>query len=120
MKRLWLWRAACGALGFAAAAWVALHGAWAGPGRGAALAFSGAAGRAGQRMEVALPKGPVHVNTATADELCGLYGVGPAMAQAIVAEREANGPFRYPEDLRCVKGIGEKKLAGFIGQITLE
>lgn len=58
-----------------------------------------------------LPSGTVDVNTADAEALCALPGIGPALSAAIVAEREANGPFRYPEDLLAVPGIGEKKLA---------
>ena len=46
----------------------------------------------------------------TAKELEALPGVGPKTGEAIVAFREANGPFRVPEDLLRVKGIGPKKL----------
>ncbi len=51
----------------------------------------------------------VNINTATAEELTALPGVGSATAQRIVADREASGPFTTPEDLMRVKGIGEKK-----------
>lgn len=53
--------------------------------------------------------GPVNVNTADAATLAKeLVGVGPKIAEAIVAER-ANGPFKDAEDLvKRVKGIGEK------------
>ena len=54
---------------------------------------------------------PVNINSAGADELDGLPGVGPATARAIVEDREANGPFAMPEDLMRVSGIGEKKFA---------
>lgn len=66
---------------------------------------------------LALPTGTVDVNTADAAMLCALKGVGPALAQAIVAERELNGPFSYPEDLIVVKGIGAKTLARFRDQL---
>lgn len=49
----------------------------------------------------------INVNKASAEELTGLDGVGPAKAKAIVAYREANGPFRDKAQLLNVKGIGE-------------
>lgn len=61
-----------------------------------------------------LPEGvrtTVRVNTATADELEQLPGVGPVLAERIVAHREARGPFGVVEDLLDVPGIGEAKLA---------
>jgi competence protein ComEA len=57
-----------------------------------------------------VPAGPVDLNRATVDELDGLPGVGPATAAAIVAWREANGPFASPDDLLEVRGIGPAKL----------
>lgn len=52
---------------------------------------------------------PIDVNTAPAAELQRLPGVGPVMAEAIVAARTA-APFRAVSDLDKVKGIGPKKL----------
>lgn len=58
-----------------------------------------------------LPGGaaPVDLNRASVVELDSLPGIGPATAQRIVEDREANGPFRTPEDLMRVSGIGPKK-----------
>ncbi len=56
--------------------------------------------------EVVIPPGPVNVNSATAEELERLPRVGPALANRIVAWRERHGPFRGPDDLRHVRGIG--------------
>lgn len=53
----------------------------------------------------------VALNTASASELEALPGVGPALAARILSHRQQQGPFRKPEDLLEVKGIGEKKLA---------
>lgn len=53
--------------------------------------------------------GKIDINRATAAELEGLPGVGPATAQKIVEDRESNGPFAKPEDLMRVPGIGAKK-----------
>ncbi|NJD30342.1 MAG: helix-hairpin-helix domain-containing protein [Gammaproteobacteria bacterium] len=55
--------------------------------------------------------GPVNVNTADASALAKeLDGIGPAKAQAIVEYRQKNGPFRSPEDLLKVDGIGQRVL----------
>jgi competence protein ComEA len=53
--------------------------------------------------------GPVDVNTADAATLAAeLTGVGPALAEAIVRDREQNGRFTSPESLMRVRGIGER------------
>lgn len=69
----------------------------------------GTGGGAGPVDTGAGAEGRVNINTASATELEELPGVGPATAQKIVDEREANGPFAAPEDLMRVPGIGEKK-----------
>ena len=61
----------------------------------------------------------VNINTADAEELETLTGIGPALAQAIVDYRAEHGAFRSAEDLLLVKGIGEAKLEGFRAEITL-
>jgi competence protein ComEA len=59
----------------------------------------------------AVAAGPVNINTADAQTIAdSLTGVGMAKAEAIVAHREANGPFQSAEDLLQVKGIGGKTL----------
>lgn len=50
----------------------------------------------------------VNINTATADELATLNGIGKAKAEAIVAYRTTNGKFTTVDDLTKVKGIGDK------------
>lgn len=60
----------------------------------------------------------VDVNTAGLEELMSLPGIGEVRARAILDDREANGPYRYPEDLIRVKGIGETVLSGILDQIT--
>jgi len=53
--------------------------------------------------------GPVNINTADAATLATeLTGVGPALAQAIVKDRQEHGNFATPEALTRVKGIGER------------
>lgn len=63
--------------------------------------------------------GKVNLNTATVEELMTLPGIGEKRAKAIVADREANGPFRVPEDLTRVDGIGEGILGGLIDLVTV-
>ena len=55
--------------------------------------------------------GLISVNQADSTALEELPGVGPVLAERIVAHREANGPFQTVEDLLEVPGIGEAKLA---------
>ncbi len=55
----------------------------------------------------------VYINKATAQELTALPGVGPVLAQRILEVRERQGPFKRPEDLLKVSGIGEQKLKRF-------
>ncbi|MCZ6505246.1 MAG: ComEA family DNA-binding protein [Actinobacteria bacterium] len=55
--------------------------------------------------------GPLALNRASANDLEELPGVGPVLAERIVAYREQNGPFTEVEDLLQVGGIGEAKLA---------
>lgn len=59
------------------------------------------------------------INTADAEELQRLPGIGAARAEAIVEDREKNGPFRIPEDLTRVPGIGEGILEQCISHITV-
>lgn len=66
------------------------------------------------------PKEPVNLNTATATELMQLPRVGPRMALRILDYRKANGPFRRPEDLLNIKGIGEKGFLRLVPFVTLD
>ena len=53
--------------------------------------------------------GPVNINTATAESLAvNIKGVGLKKAEAIIAYRHANGPFKSIDELVKVKGIGHK------------
>jgi competence protein ComEA len=63
---------------------------------------------------------PIPLNTATAEELDILPGIGPKTAQAIVEFREKNGKFGSPDDLLQVPGIGPKKLAALRPHITIK
>lgn len=63
----------------------------------------------------------VNINTADEATLAAeLVGIGEAKAAEIVAERKAHGPFKSPEDLTRVKGIGEVTLEKNKGKITVQ
>ncbi|MED0655872.1 helix-hairpin-helix domain-containing protein [Anoxybacillus ayderensis] len=63
--------------------------------------------------------GKVNINTATAEQLQTLQGIGPAKAAAIIAYREEHGPFQKAEDLLNVSGIGQKSLEKIKEQIVV-
>jgi competence protein ComEA len=75
------------------------------PRRGAAAAV--AAGTGGG----APTSGPVHLNSATLDQLDALPGVGPVTAQKIVTYRTQHGGFGSVDELDAVPGIGPARLA---------
>ncbi|MCL5269732.1 MAG: helix-hairpin-helix domain-containing protein [bacterium] len=60
-----------------------------------------------------------NINTATATELEALPGVGPVLAGRIVEDRRRNGPYRRPEDLLRVGGIGPAKLRAILPAATV-
>ena len=61
----------------------------------------------------------VNINTATAQELQTLNGIGPAKATAIVEYRNTNGPFKSPEDIKNVRGIGDGIYQRISSEITV-
>jgi competence protein ComEA len=63
--------------------------------------------------------GPVNINSATAEQLDVLPGVGPTTAAAIVSHREQHGPFQTVEQLADVRGIGPAKLDALRGLVTV-
>lgn len=74
------------------------------------------------RMRKTAPKVtlPIHINTATVEEICALKGVGPKLAEKIIAVREAQGPFKSGADLQKVPGIGKKKLENMISGVNFD
>ena len=66
------------------------------------------------------PNLPIHVNSAGVEELCALKGVGPKLAEKILAFRVQNGPFSGPQDLEKVPGIGKKKLEGLLQGVIFD
>lgn len=80
----------------------------------------------GEMVTVGVPAPPagaagglVNLNTATAAELEALPGVGPVLAQRIIAHREEHGGFRSVDELRDVPGIGEAIFAELQPRVTV-
>ena len=62
---------------------------------------------------------PVNINTADADTLTALPGIGQVLAERILAYRAQNGPFQAVEEITNVEGIGEKKAEAILELITV-
>ena len=62
----------------------------------------------------------VNLNQADVVQLQTLPGIGPALAERVVAHREANGLFASVDQLSEVKGIGQRKLEKLRGHLVLE
>jgi competence protein ComEA len=88
------------------------------PRRGAA-ALSGAGAGAGAGEPGSAPQAPVSLNSATAEQLDTLDGVGPATASKILEYRRQHGGFRSIDDLGEIPGIGPKRLAALRGKVQL-
>jgi competence protein ComEA len=63
--------------------------------------------------------GPVNINSATAEQLDVLPGVGPTTAASIISHRQQHGPFQTVEQLADVRGIGPAKLDALRGLVTV-
>ncbi len=61
------------------------------------------------RSKVQAPPAVLDVNRASAEDFENLPGIGPKLAERIVAFRQKHGPFRRVEDLMAIKGMGLKK-----------
>lgn len=87
----------------------------------ARLIAAGSILAAGLVIMVPAAAGPVNVNAADARTLQKeLVGIGPAKAQAIVAAREKNGPFKSLDEVARVKGVGKKLVDRNRGNLRLD
>lgn len=63
---------------------------------------------------------PINLNTASANELETLPGIGRGLAERIVDHRQKYGPFRRPEELIILRGISDKKFRAMRNLISVE
>ena len=75
---------------------------------------------AGVTSKEATKEGKVNINTATVEELKTLKGVGEKKAEAIIEYRKKNGSFKTKEDLMKVRGIGKKLFESFQERIVTQ
>ena len=74
----------------------------------------------GATSKEASKEGKVNINTATVEELKTLKGVGEKKAEAIIEYRKKNGSFKTKEDLMKVRGIGKKLFESFEERIVTQ
>ncbi|PKO92333.1 MAG: competence protein ComE [Betaproteobacteria bacterium HGW-Betaproteobacteria-10] len=67
---------------------------------------------------ISLAYAAVNINSATVGELEAVKGLGPSKAQAIVDYRAKNGPFKSVDDLKKIKGFGEKSVAKLKSELS--
>lgn len=92
-----------------------------------ALAFTGATvaraaeakGSAKAGATASADAGPVDLNSASADQLVAVPGIGESLARRIVEFRDKNGAFQSVDDLLKVQGIGEKSLQKLRPHLTV-
>jgi len=89
------------------------------PRKGGASVAGGTTGDGAAGVGSPAGSGPVNLNTATAEQLDSLDGIGPAMAQRIIAYRQAHGGFGSVQELDRIPGIGPKRLAALRGKVTV-
>lgn len=89
------------------------------PARAAPGVLAGAAPAPGGGAAGEAPAAPVNLNTATAEQLQQLDGVGPGIAAKILAYRQEHGGFGSVRELGEVPGIGEKRLAALEEHVTV-
>jgi competence protein ComEA len=63
---------------------------------------------------------PININTAAANELETLPGIGKGLAERIIEHREKFGPFRRPEHLIIVRGISDRRFRALRDLVTVE
>ena len=87
--------------------------------RRVAASGPGGVGMAGASALGGAPAAPISLNTATADQLDELDGVGPATAQKILEWRQEHGGFSSVDDLKQISGIGPKKFEALKDKVRM-
>lgn len=85
----------------------------------AVLCGSGGLAYAAPADVKATAQAPVNLNQASTEELIALKGIGPKMAERIIAYRKEHGPFKTVDQLVQVKGIGNAKFQKLKDQIAV-
>ena len=75
--------------------------------------------RSGPAKPVATAAAPINLNTATAEQLASIPGIGVKTAALILEYRQKNGGFKKIEDLMLVRGVGEKSFLKMKPLITV-
>ncbi|MCC5932977.1 MAG: helix-hairpin-helix domain-containing protein [Balneolales bacterium] len=66
------------------------------------------------------PESRININTADAEELVKLPGIGPAIAARIIEYRNENGPFEDISEIKNVRGIGQARFEAIKDYITTQ
>ena len=72
------------------------------------------------KSEIPASTNAVNINTANAEDLQRIPGIGPVLAKKIVDHRDRYGPFRRPEEILIIDGISEKRFREFRSFIVIE
>lgn len=79
-----------------------------------------AAKTAGEATTPSVPKEKIPLNTATAEQLMTIPGIGEGYAARILEYREQNGRFHSVDELMNIKGVGEKRFAKWSPYLSVD
>jgi len=86
----------------------------------ASLAFAQGSAKVDANKASAQGAAKININKATVEQLMEIKGIGQSYAKRIVEYRDKNGPFKKIEDIKEVKGIGDKTFESIKDLITVE
>jgi competence protein ComEA len=75
---------------------------------------------ANEQQSITAAQTRININTASANELETLPGIGKSLAERIIEHRQKFGPFRRPEHLIIVRGVSDKRFRALRDLITVE